>query len=156
MSLKVRTSSILLLHAILIFVAAVSAWTLRFEFYLPNLQLLLTVAPVLIVYRLAALARFGLLHGYWRYTGLHDGIDMSKALILSSAAFFLSIRYVLGIKAFPLSVYCLESLAGGVCTPRGPAGISLRLCSVSRSNPVLIAGDRAGSSSWVPDSQHSY
>ncbi len=80
MSLKVRTSGILLLHAIFIFCAAVSAWALRFEFHLPNLHLLLTVVPVLIVYRLAGLARFGLLHGYWCYTGLHDGLTCRRRL----------------------------------------------------------------------------
>jgi FlaA1/EpsC-like NDP-sugar epimerase len=113
MSLNVRNSGILLLHVVLVFFAAVSAWALRFEFHLPNLQLLFTVIPVLILYRLAAFARFGLLHGYWRYTSLHDGIDMSKAVVLSSAAFFISVRYFLGIKAFLLSVYCLELLLAG-------------------------------------------
>src|SRR5450631_3312954 len=110
MSLNIRNSGILLLHVVLVFVAALSAWALRFEFHLPNVGLLLTVIPILIVYRIAALARFGLLHGYWRYTSLHDGIDMSKALVLSSAAFFFSVRYLFRIRAFPLSVYCLELL----------------------------------------------
>ena len=143
MSLKVRTSGILLLHAILIFCAAVSAWALRFEFHLPNLHLLLTVVPVLIVYRLAGLARFGFSHGYWRYTGLHDGIDMSKALVLSSAAFFLSIRYVLGIKAFPLSGFCSNSCWRHLYSWESVSYIALS-CRASRSHPVLIAGDRVG------------
>ena len=138
MSLNVRNSGILLLHVVLVFLAAVSAWALRFEFHLPHLQLLLTVVPILIVYRLAALARFGMLHGYWRYTGLHDGIDMSKALVLSSAAFFLSIRYVLGIKAFPLSVYCLELLLAAFVL----LGVRLVYRAFMQSKPVAAGPDR--------------
>ena len=138
MSLNGRNSGILLLHVVLVFLAAVSAWALRFEFHLPNLQLLLTVVPILIIYRLVALARFGLLHGYWRYTGLHDGIDMSKALGLSSVAFFLSIRYVLGIKTFPLSVYCLELLLAAFVL----LGVRLVYRAFMQSKPVAPGPDR--------------
>jgi FlaA1/EpsC-like NDP-sugar epimerase len=138
MSLNLRNSGILLLHAVLVFLAAVSAWALRFEFHLPNLQLLLTVVPILIIYRLVALARFGLLHGYWRYTGLHDGIDMSKALVLSSVAFFVSIRYVIGIKAFPLSVYCLELLLAAFVL----LGVRLVYRAFMQSKPVAAGPDR--------------
>lgn len=109
-SFKMRNWVILGLHVVLVFSAAVTAWALRFEFRLPNLGLLLTLVPILILYRIAAMARFGLLHGYWRYTSLHDAVAMSKALLLSSAAFFVCVRYWFGIKAFPLSVYCLELL----------------------------------------------
>src|SRR3984957_2268694 len=138
MSLNIRRTGILLLHVVLVFLAAVSAWALRFEFHLPNVRLLLTLLPILIVYRLAAFARFGLLHGYWRYTGLHDGIDMSKALVLSSAAFFLSIRYVLGIKAFPLSVYCLELLLAAFVL----LGVRLAYRAFMQSKPVAPGPDR--------------
>ena len=127
-----------LLHAVLISFAAVSAWALRFEFHLPNLHLLLALVPVLILYRLAALARFGLLHGYWRYTGLHDAIDMSKALVLSSAAFFLTIRYFLKIRAFPLSVYCLELLLAAFVL----LGVRLVYRAFMQSKPVAPGPDR--------------
>jgi FlaA1/EpsC-like NDP-sugar epimerase len=138
MPVNSRNSVILVLHAVLVFFAILSAWALRFEFHLPNLQLLLMAAPILIVYRLASLARFGLLHGYWRYTGLHDGIDMSKALVLSSAAFFVSIRYILGIKAFPLSVYCLELLLAAFLL----LGVRLLYRALMQSNPEAPGPDR--------------
>lgn len=138
MSLNIRRAVIFLLHVVLISFAALSAWALRFEFHLPNLHLLLTLLPVLIAYRLAAFARFGLLHGYWRYTGLHDGIDMLKALVLSSAAFLLSIRYFLQIKAFPLSVYCLELLLAAVVL----LGVRLLYRAFMQSQPVVPGPDR--------------
>src|SRR6202034_2713163 len=89
-------------------------------------------------YRLAAFARFGLLHGYWRYTGLHDGIDMLKALVLSSVAFLLCIRYFLQIKAFPLSVYCLELLLAAVVL----LGVRLLYRALMQSNPEAPGPDR--------------
>ena len=138
MSLNTRRLGILLIHIVLVSFAAVSAWALRFEFHLPNLQLLLTLLPILIVYRLAAFARFGLLHGYWRYTGLHDGIDMLKALLLSSAAFLLSVRYLLRIKAFPLSVYCLELLLAAFVL----LGIRLLYRAFMQSKTIAPGPDR--------------
>ncbi len=107
-SLKIRSFLILALHAFLVSAAAVTAWALRFEFHLRNWQALLSVIPILILYRLAAMGRFGLLHGYWRYTSVHDAVEISKALLLSSSAFFFTVRILFGIKAFPLSVYCLD------------------------------------------------
>lgn len=138
MSLNIRRTGILLLHVVLVVLAAVSAWALRFEFHLPNLQLLLPLLPILILYRLAAFARFGLLHGYWRYTGLHDGIDMLKALLLSSAGFLLCVRYLLRIKAFPLSVYCLELLLAAFVL----LGVRLLYRAVMQSKPVAPGPDR--------------
>lgn len=138
MPLNARRLGILLLHIVLVSLAAVSAWALRFEFHLPNLQLLLTLLPILITYRLAAFARFGLLHGYWRYTGLHDGIDMLKALLLSSAAFLLCVRYLLRIRAFPLSVYCLELLLAAFVL----LGVRLLYRAFMQSKPVVPGPDR--------------
>jgi FlaA1/EpsC-like NDP-sugar epimerase len=138
MSLNIRRTGILLLHVVLVCFAAVSAWALRFEFHLPNLRLLLILLPILVVYRLAAFARFGLLHGYWRYTGLHDGIDMLKALLLSSAAFLLCIRYFLRIKVFPLSVYCLELLLAAFVL----LGVRLLYRAFMQSKPVAPGPDR--------------
>lgn len=138
MSPNVRRTGILLLHVVLVFFAAVSAWALRFEFHLPNLHLLLTLLPILIIYRLAAFARFSLLHGYWRYTGLHDGIDMLKALLLSSVAFLLSVRYFLRIKSFPLSVYCLELLLAAFVL----LGVRLLYRALMQSKPVSPGPDR--------------
>ncbi len=103
-----RNSAILAINTALICAAVISAWALRFEFHLRNAHVLLSVIPLLVLYRLAAMARFGLLHGYWRYTSVSDAIEMCKALVLSSAAFFLTVRYLLGVKGFPLSVYCID------------------------------------------------
>jgi FlaA1/EpsC-like NDP-sugar epimerase len=110
MSIKQRAVAIVLLHALLVFISIVTSWLLRFEFHMPNISLLLSVVPILIVYRLAAMQRFGLLHGYWRYTGIHDVSEMAKAIGLGSAAFGVTTRYLFDVKNFPLSIYFLEAL----------------------------------------------
>lgn len=103
-----RRSVVLFINTALICASVIVAWTLRFEFHLRNADVLIAVIPVLALYRLAAMGRFGLLHGYWRHTSVPDAIQMCKALVVSSATFLLTVRYFLGIKAFPLSVYCID------------------------------------------------
>jgi FlaA1/EpsC-like NDP-sugar epimerase len=94
----------------LVLISLVLAWLLTFDFSLPHRQMLLTVAPVLVVIRLAVIARFGLLHGWWRYVSVEDVIELIKADLLGTAVFFLMIRYVFVITVFPVSVYVLEAL----------------------------------------------
>jgi FlaA1/EpsC-like NDP-sugar epimerase len=110
MSIRQRTVVIILVHAALVWISVQAAWLLRFEFHMPNISLLLSVAPVLVLFRIAAMERFGLLHGYWRHTGIHDVSEMVKAVALGSAAFLITIRWVFGVTEFPLSIYVLEAI----------------------------------------------
>jgi FlaA1/EpsC-like NDP-sugar epimerase len=99
-----------LFQSALILTALLLAWLLRFDFSLPYRDLLFWAAPLLIVIRLLAIARFGLLHGWWRYTGVSDALDIVKAIGVGSVAFLLVMRFFLGIVAFPRTVYILEAL----------------------------------------------
>ncbi len=110
MVVRLRFWIILALNIFLVCASLVSAWLLRFEFTLPIPHVLFAALPILLVVRLTALARFDLLHGYWRYTGLSDVTDILKATCLSTAGFLLVERYLLGVIAFPKSVYCVEAL----------------------------------------------
>jgi FlaA1/EpsC-like NDP-sugar epimerase len=105
-----RTWWIALSQVILVFTSLVLAWLLRFDFSLPNRTLLLSAAPLLIAIRLVAIARFGLLHGWWRYTGVSDALDIIKAIVLGSAVFIVTMRIVPGVVAFPRTIYVLEAL----------------------------------------------
>ena len=114
MLLNQRTWAIVLLQGLLVFASLMIAWTLRFEFSCPEPALLLAATPVLLILRLASMARFGLFHGYWRYSGLSDAEDILKSVGLGTGGFILSVRYVLGMTRFPLSVYVLEALLTGL------------------------------------------
>ena len=56
------------------------------------------------------MACFGLHRGWWRYTGISDGMDILKAVTAGSAAFFLVTRYILGLVSFPRTIYISEAL----------------------------------------------
>ena len=102
------------LQLALVFLSLTLAWGLRFEFSLPNYSLLLWSFPILALFRLAGMARFNLLHGYWRYTCLSDLKDIVKAVCVGTIAFAAAERWMLGIKSFPLSIYFLEAMLTGL------------------------------------------
>jgi FlaA1/EpsC-like NDP-sugar epimerase len=108
--LHYRTWLVALFQSSLILTALLLAWLLRFDFSLPQRGLLLWAAPLLIAIRLVAIAGFGLLHGWWRYTGVSDALDVVKAIVVGSAGFLVVMRFVLGVVAFPRTVYILEAL----------------------------------------------
>jgi len=133
-SLLVRQQfwAITLFHFLLVTTSIVIAWLLRFDFRIPLPTLLFGCVPILILYRVAALARFNLLHGYWRHSGVTDVIDIGKAVALGSVAFFVTTRYILRRYEFPLSIYVLEA----IITTAGLAGA--RLCAMALKNRTLV------------------
>ena len=108
-------------QGLLTLIALMLAWFLRFDFTLPDRRLLLSAALLLTAIRLAMIAHFGLLHGWWRYTGLSDVLDVVKSVVSGSLVFALVMRYFLHVASFPRSIYVLESLLtaglliGSVC-----------------------------------------
>ena len=93
----------------LIVCSLVLAWLLRFDFTLPYRPILLAAIPVLVLVRIAAMACFGLLRGYWKYVGLGDGIDVLKAVAAGSVLFWAIMRWALGA-GFPPTLYVLEAV----------------------------------------------
>ncbi|MGA9353504.1 MAG: nucleoside-diphosphate sugar epimerase/dehydratase, partial [Terriglobales bacterium] len=97
-------------QAVLIFVSLILAWFLKFDFTLPDRQMLFRAAGVLILVRMMMIAAFGLLHGWWRYTGLSDTLDVVKCVVCGSFVFIVVNRYLLTITGFPPAIYVLEPL----------------------------------------------
>ena len=119
MFVKQRSYVIVFLQLVLIVSSVTFAWLLRFDFSFPQRALFLSALPLLILLRFVAMARFNLFHGYWRYSGISDASDIAKAVGAGSVAFLIAERWVLGEKAFPLSVCFIEfmltaSALGGV------------------------------------------
>lgn len=108
--LRYRPWFIGLFQAWLIACSVILAWLLRFDFTLPYRSILLPSIPVLVVTRLAAIAYFGLLRGWWKYAGIKDGIDILKAVGTGSLLFWIILRFALGVTAFPRTIYVLEAL----------------------------------------------
>ena len=99
--LRCRSLLVLVSQASLILCSLVCAWLLRFEFRLPDAGLLWATAPILIAVRLGAMPFFNLMHGWWRYTGISDAVDVAKSILTGSLSFFVIVRYGLGLKTFP-------------------------------------------------------
>jgi FlaA1/EpsC-like NDP-sugar epimerase len=148
MLLRGSTWFVAMFQAALIFASLVLAWLLRFGFSMPYRRLLFLSAPVLILIRLAAVARFRLLHGWWRYTSVCDAVDIAKAVTLGSLGFYVAMCFVLGIVGVPRSVYILEALltAGLLAGVRLISRIlaeSARQDLTSSKKVVLIGGGLA-------------
>jgi FlaA1/EpsC-like NDP-sugar epimerase len=95
-------------QALLITFSLLLSWMLRFDLALPDKHALFIATPCLILIRLIMIDRFGLLHGWWRYVGIEDVVDIIKAVACGSVGFFLTIHYILRVPNFPRSVYLLE------------------------------------------------
>jgi FlaA1/EpsC-like NDP-sugar epimerase len=108
--LRYRPWFICVFQACLIFCSLFFAWLLRFDFSVPYRSVLLSAVPVLLLARLAAMAYFGLLRGWWKYVGISDGIDILKAVGTGSVFFLIIMRFVLKATSFPRAIYVLEAL----------------------------------------------
>jgi FlaA1/EpsC-like NDP-sugar epimerase len=97
-------------QAVLIFVSLVLAWFLKFDFTLPDRQMLFRAAYLLILIRMLMIAAFGLLHGWWRYTGLSDTLDVVKCVFSGAIVFIVVNRDVMNMTGFPRAIYVLEPL----------------------------------------------
>ena len=139
MLLRKYTWVIVGLQAAIIIASLGTAWLLRFEFSLPHREVLVVAAPLLLLFRLLAMWRYNLFHGYWRYTGVSDAADIGKAVALGSAGFFVVIHLVLGIKTFPLSIYLLE----GLLTATALGGLRVLSRIILHRLEQGQAGDRA-------------
>jgi FlaA1/EpsC-like NDP-sugar epimerase len=107
---KQRPWAIFMLELILIVLSGTVAWLLRFDFTFPQPTLFLRALPLLLLLRIAAMARFHLFHGYWRYSGISDALDVVKAVTLGSLAFLLVERWILRQTSLPISFYFLEAM----------------------------------------------
>src|SRR5579859_3938069 len=124
-------------QAMLIVGSLTVAWFLTFDFTLPDRRLLFYSACLLVVIRTCAIAGFGLLHGWWRYTGLSDALDVAKAVLSGSAIFILLMPYMPRVASFPRAVYVLEPLL--------TAGVLIGLRIFSRVFAESVRQDLAAS-----------
>src|SRR5712692_3336951 len=108
--LRYRPWFIGMFQAWLIICSLILAWLLRFDFTLPYRSILLSAIPILVFTRLATIAYFGLLRGWWKYAGIRDGIDILKAVGTGSILFWVIMRFALRTAAFPRTIYVLEAL----------------------------------------------
>lgn len=96
---------------ILVFgLAHVSAYMIRFEFSLGELetQRMLTIIPLLIPLKTVVFIGFGLYRGMWRYASLNEMANLLKASIVSSLCLVAFILFVYHFKGYSRAVVIID------------------------------------------------
>lgn len=108
--LEYRRSLIVALQAALIMFGYFSSFVLRLDYPFPRgtREIILQTIAVVLVIKLVAFAHFGLLRGWWRYAGLNDLLDITKAALTSSILIVVAITYAIKPVMFPGSVYVID------------------------------------------------
>jgi FlaA1/EpsC-like NDP-sugar epimerase len=131
-------------HAVLVAASLVLGWSLRFDFSLPYRRVLLLSGLLLVVVRLITLRLFNLNHGWWHFASVSDAINILKAVVVGSLAFFVLNRHLFGALGFLRSVYFLEAVFTGCFLAGARLGSRVLVESVrrdsSRSKRVMVVG----------------
>jgi len=97
---------------LLIWVAWYGAHLLRFNFQIPDDQMVTVwrVFPLVWVLNLVWVFLFDLYRGMWRYTSLTDLGNVLKAVSVASACLMLVILFVHGFRGYSRSIFVLDWL----------------------------------------------
>ena len=95
--------------------AALSNWLaflLRFDETIPahEWDLFTTMLPLLLTIRALTFYPFRLYDGLWRYTSLRDVRDLALSIAVSTLAFAGVVRFGLGVRAYPSSIFAIDAL----------------------------------------------
>jgi len=105
-----RAGLILVSQVVLIVLTYYVSFLLRLDANLDaaNRALFWKTLPFVLVIKLVLSYRCGLMHGWWRYVGMSDLLDISKASLLSSSIIFCLVEAVLRFDAYPRSVVVID------------------------------------------------
>lgn len=97
-------------HAVLVVAAYCGAYALRFDLQVPpdEFALLRITLPILVVVRLLAFERLRLHRGYWRYTGVHDILDLGAAVTLGTFGFVFAVAAIGRLGDLSRAIIALE------------------------------------------------
>ena len=127
------------------------AFLLRFDLALDRASSLFfwkTVLP-LVLLKILFFYVFGLLRGWWRYVGLSDLLDISKASVCSLAVVLVLLEVGFWPEGFPRSVFLLDMALGILIT--GGARCAVRAYTdgvqhyAAQRNTLIVGAGEAGS-----------
>ena len=95
---------------ILIPIALIGAFLLRFDFMIPSevFSLLKHYIPILLFTKLTSFAAFGLYRGMWRYTSISDLINIIKASAMGTLLAIAVFALLHGLAGFPKTVLFID------------------------------------------------
>jgi FlaA1/EpsC-like NDP-sugar epimerase len=108
--LKYRAALIFCSQAVLIVLTYYGSFLLRLDADLDaaNRALFWKTLPFVLLIKLVLSYQCGLMHGWWRYVGISDMLDISKASLLSSSLIFCLVEAVLHVPGYPRSVVAID------------------------------------------------
>src|SRR5688572_24332197 len=111
-ALRWRRPIVVLLHLALITASNYAAFWLRFDGDIPSTEdaLFLQGLPSLLIIRCLIFARFRLFQGLWRYASLWDLRNIVLGVGSSSLLFYIVVHWLIGAKAYPRSVFLIDTL----------------------------------------------
>lgn len=106
---RLRRLAVITAHVAIFTVALVLSFGLRFEFAIPDeyVELIGVVLPIAVGLKLVVFLVFRQYAGWWRYVTLTDLLTLGRAA-LASSALLAAIIYLLGLRAFPRSVFIID------------------------------------------------
>ena len=109
---RFRRTCVVLTHLLLVVVANEAAFLLRFDGAVPEWARggQWEMLPLLLAIRGALFIPFGVYQSLWRYAGIWDVRSIIASVGLSSIVFFAVTRYVIGLAAYPRSVFIIDAL----------------------------------------------
>ncbi len=108
--LRYRVALIFVSQIILVALTYYASFLLRLDANLDSndLAVFWKTLPFVLLIKLVLSYQCGLMHGWWRYVGISDLLDISKASLLSSALIFCLVEGVLQLPGFPRSVVIID------------------------------------------------
>lgn len=150
--LSYRKLIIVLSQTLLVILTWYVSFLLSFHFELdpPELQAFAVTLPLLVLIKLTFFHGFGLLSGWWRYVGMSDLLDITKAAIASTCVFYTSATFVFRIGGMSSSVIIIDLLLTIMVT--GGARFAVRAYTegafnnyTAGTNTLVVGAGAAGS-----------
>lgn len=108
--LEYRVLFIFISQALLLALTYYASFLLRLDFELDSASkgLFWKTLPFVLLIKLVLSYRCGLMHGWWRYVGISDMLDISKAAAYSSMLIFCLVEVVMRLNEYPRSVFVID------------------------------------------------
>jgi FlaA1/EpsC-like NDP-sugar epimerase len=150
--LQRRKLLIVIFQSLLVIATYYTAFGLRLDFSLDarSKRLFLLSLPCVLLTKLVAFRACGLLRGWWRYVGMSDLVDITKASMTSAVLLYAAFWFGLWPRAgYPRSVILIDMLLTICCI--GGARFAVRAYSetvqtcVARKDTLIVGAGVAGS-----------
>lgn len=138
-------------HAGLLAMSYYGSFLLRFDFRPELFYELLFVRTLLliVIVELLVFYVFDLLHGWWRYVGMSDVLDICRAAFTSAVVLYLLIELLLKVKGYPRSVLAINLILTVLLVSGSRYAVRAYREGAQRTaaevNTLIVGAGRAGS-----------